>query len=109
MGTVRIEQYSGQSLDHKQTMQMPQLNVMAAALTLTSGGASVASAVLAPGTRALFIRSSGSRVALRIGDSTTADPVAVTGDASVLDTEGRWFGIDPTIAGKPLKVAVIDY
>lgn len=107
MGSLRIEQYSGQGLDHRGSLPLPQLPLCAAAEILVTSGVSAASAVLAKATRVLFVRSTGgTNVAVRYGDGT---PVALVTDASVVDGEGRYFSIDPAMAGKELKLAAIDY
>lgn len=117
MGTLRIEQYRGAAREFKAggleataTIPMPTLPVVAAAQTLTTSGASTASTALSVLTRSLFLRNSGStNIAVRIGDSSGGDPVAVATDASLAAGETRWFGIDNSLLGQTLKIAAIDY
>jgi hypothetical protein len=107
MATVRIEEFSGMSLDHKGFVQVPQLPLTAAAQTIISSGASAASAALATSTRVIGIRATGGKVAVRVGGGT---PVALTTDAGVNDGEYRWFGIDPVLAQSgTAKIAAIEY
>jgi hypothetical protein len=110
VSSVRIEQFAGQSLDGRGMMQMPELPSCAPAQTITSSGASAASAVLSANARCICVRTTGTpAVALRIGASTGGDPVAVASDPSVSDGERVWFGIPPSLIGRTdLKIAVID-
>ena len=112
MSSIRIEQFAGQSLDGRGMMQMPELPACAAAIALTSGATSIASAVLSPRATCICVRVAGTPpVSLRIEDSAQAsgNPVAVTTDPSVSDGERVWFGIPMELRGKStLKIAVID-
>ncbi|MFZ4687860.1 MAG: hypothetical protein ACOYLS_01350 [Polymorphobacter sp.] len=109
MSEIRIEQYAGGGLDNRGIMQMPQLPMLAQAITLASSAASAASATLNPKTRVLFIRATGGNVAFRTGDSTGGDPTAVITDVALNDGETRYFALDPSAAvNGALKIAVID-
>lgn len=110
MGSLRIEQYAGQALGHRGDLPIPELNLSAAAENLNTSGISAASAVLQKNTRAVFVRSTGgTNVAVRVGNIVPSDPVALVTDASVVNGEGRWFGIPPALAGYDIKIAAIDY
>lgn len=111
MATLRIEQFSGASMDERHVMQMPQLPMIGAAVTLTSSG--VSSAMASPidaKTRALRLRCTGTPpIAFRVATSTPTDPLAVVTDISMADGEVVYFGLDPSqVGGRALKVAVID-
>jgi hypothetical protein len=114
MGALRIEQYSGPAREFKNggqdgsmTMPMPALPLVAAAELLTTSGTSAASAALNDATRAVYLRNTGATsIAVRVG---TGTPTALTTDASILASEGRWFGIADSLVGQTIKIAAIDY
>lgn len=109
MGALRIEQYRGTAVDQAGTsMQMPSFVLMAAAQELTTSGASAASNVLNGGTRAVFLRATGSKIAARLASSVGGDPVAVSTDVLLADGETRWLAVPPELVGPDLKIAAID-
>ena len=109
MATLRIEQYAGAAMDNRTMMQMPMMPMVADAVDLTTSGSSQRSSKLDADTRALFIRSTGGKVAVTIGDAANVTVTALSG-ASLDDGEGRWFGVDPGAvqSSAGLAVAYID-